>query len=158
MAEQAILTREGFEKLKKELQYLKDTKRMEVARQLEVARAHGDLRENAEYDAAKDAKRHLEERIRVLEEKLITAKVVESSADGPTDKIYFGTWADLKNLKTGDKLRFIFVAQDEADISQNKISIASPIGKALLGRGEGEKVEIKVPAGIISYEVLKIGR
>ena len=158
MSDRVILTKEGFEKLKAELKHLKEVKRFEVASQLEVARAHGDLRENAEYDTAKEAKAQLESRIRTLEEKLIMAKVVDVADGGPTDKIYFGTFADLKNLKTGDKITFMFVAQDEADISKNKISITSPIGKALLGRKVGEKVDIQVPVGIVSYQVLKIGR
>ncbi len=156
--EQVILTRGGFEKLKAELRYLKETKRIEVANQLEAARAHGDLSENADWETAKETKAQLESRIRTLEEKLIAAKVIESSADVPTDKIYFGAWADLKNLKTGDAITFTFVTQDEADISKNRISIQSPIGKALLGRAVGDKVDIKVPAGVISYQVLKIGR
>ena len=158
MSERTILTKEGYEKLREELRLLKGVKRIEAAKNLEIARAHGDLRENAEYDTAKQEKAKLEERIRMLEEKLATARVVDPSEDTPTDKIYFGTYADLKNLKSGDKLTFIFVAQDEADISKNKISISSPIGKALLGKKVGDKVDIQVPAGMISYQVLKIGR
>ena len=158
MSDAVILTREGFEKLKEELRYLKETKRIEVAKQLESARAHGDLSENAEWETAKETKAQLESRIRTLEEKLISAKVVENTSDGPTDKIYFGTFAELKNLKTGDHVTFSFVAQDEADIAKNKISIQSPIGKALLGRAVGDKVEVNVPAGKISFQVLKIGR
>lgn len=158
MSDRVILTREGFEKLKAELKYLKETKRYEVAAQLEAARAHGDLSENADWETAKETKAVLESRIRTLEEKLMAAKVIESTDDAPTDKIYFGTYAELKNLKTGDKVTFTFVTQDEADISKNKISITSPIGKALLGKAVGEKVNVQVPAGVISFEVLKIGR
>ena len=153
-----ILTREGYEKLKEELRFLKGTKRIEIAKQLETARAHGDLSENAEWETAKEAKAQLESRIRTLEEKLMAAKVIDSTQEGPTDKIYFGTYAELKNLKTGEQVTFTFVTQDEADIAKNKISITSPIGKALLGRAVGEKVDIKVPAGTVSYQVLKIGR
>ncbi len=152
-----ILTQEGFEKLKENLRFLKSTKRLEVAKQLETARAHGDLRENAEYDAAKEAKAQLESRIRTLEEKLMRAKVVDTK-DAPFDKVYFGTTVELKNKKTGDKIIFMFVAEDEADISKGKLSIHSPIGKALLGHKEGETVEVRVPAGIIPYEILKISR
>ncbi|MBI4395096.1 MAG: transcription elongation factor GreA, partial [Candidatus Omnitrophica bacterium] len=144
-------------KLKEELRILKSVKRMEVARQLERARAHGDLRENAEYDAAKEAKAQLESRIRTLEEKLTRAKVVDTTG-APTDKIYFGTTVELKNKKTGDQVVFSFVAEDEADISKGKLSIQSPIGKALLGHSVGEMVEVRVPAGIIPYEILKISR
>ncbi len=155
--EKTILTRGGYEKLKAELKHLKEVKRFEVAKQLEVARAHGDLRENAEYDTAKEAKAQLESRIRTLEEKLMSAKVVDATDVG-TDKIYFGTFADLKNTKTGDKITFHFVAQDEADLAKSKISIQSPIGKALLGHQVGDQVEVKIPAGVIHYEILKIGR
>lgn len=152
-----ILTQDGFEKLKAELRHLKSVKRIEVANQLEVARAHGDLRENAEYDTAKEAKAQLESRIRTLEEKLSMAKVVDVS-NAPTDKVYFGTIVELKNKKSGQNVTFTFVADDEADVAQGKLSINSPIGKSLLGHQVGETVEVRVPAGIIPYEILKISR
>lgn len=152
-----ILTPEGYERLKEELRTLKSVKRMEVAKQLEIARAHGDLRENAEYETAKEAKVQLESRIRSLEDKLTRAKVVDVK-DVPTDKVYFGTTVELKNKKTGDKVTFTFVAEDEADISKGKLSIHSPIGKALLGHAKGETVEVHAPAGIIPYEILKLSR
>lgn len=155
--DQVILTQEGFEKLKEELRYLRSTKRMEVARQLEVARAHGDLRENAEYDTAKEAKAQLESKIRMLEHKLSVAKVVDVT-NAPTDKVYFGTIVELKNKKSGQSVIFTFVAEDEADVSKGKLSIHSPIGKSLLGHSVGETVEVHVPAGIIPYEILKISR
>ena len=152
-----ILTAEGYEKLKAELQMLKTVKRMEVAKQLETARAHGDLRENAEYDSAKEAKNQLEARIRTLEEKLIHAKVVDLT-NAPTDKVYFGTTVKLKNEKNNQEVIFTFVAENEADVSKGKLSINSPIGKALLGRKVGETAEVRVPAGIMVYKVLKISR
>ena len=155
--EPVILTPDGYERLKEELRKLKGPKRMEVAKQLETARAHGDLRENAEYDAAKEAKTQLESRIRTLEDKLVRAKVVDLK-DAPTDKVYFGTTVELKNKKTGQNITFTFVADDEADVSKNKLSISSPIGKSLLGHKKGETVEVKVPAGVIPYEILKISR
>jgi len=153
----AILTKEGFEKLQADLKHLRSVKRIEVAKQLETARAHGDLRENAEYDTAKHEKAKLEERIHSLEEKLASAKVVDVS-NAPTDKIYFGTKVDLKNKKTGDKVTFHFVSDHEADIGKGKLSINSPIGKSLLGHKKGETVDVKVPAGVIQYQVLKISR
>ena len=155
--EPVILTAEGYEKLKAELQELKSVKRIEVANQLEKARAHGDLRENAEYDSAKEAKAQLESRIRMLEEKLMAAKVVDLK-NAPVDKVYLGTSVDLENQKTGGKVKFIFVPENEADVSKGKLSISTPIGKALLGRAVGETAEVKVPAGIIMYKVLKIYR
>ena len=152
-----ILTPEGYEKLIQDLKTLKTVKRVEVAKQLEVARAHGDLRENAEYDAAKEAKAQLESRIRSLEDRLVSAKVVDVKG-APTDKIYFGTKVDLKNKKTGDRVTFYFVSDDESDVSNGKISINSPIGKSLLGHKEGETVDVRVPAGVIPYKILKISR
>ena len=152
-----ILTMEGYERLKEELRTLKTVKRVEVARQLEAARAHGDLRENAEYDTAKEAKVQLESRIRTLEDKLTRAKVVDTT-NAPTDKVYFGTSVETKNKKSGDKVIFTFVADDEADVAKGKLSINSPIGKSLLGHKVGETVEVRVPAGVIPYEILKIYR
>ena len=152
-----ILTPEGYERLKEELRTLRSVKRMEVAKQLETARAHGDLRENAEYDTAKEAKAQLESKIRLLEDKLACAKVVDVK-NAPTDKVYFGTTVELKNKKTGDRVTFIFVAEDETDIAKGKLSIYSPIGKALLGHAKGETVDVRVPAGVIPYEILKISR
>ncbi|MBI4367984.1 MAG: transcription elongation factor GreA [Candidatus Omnitrophica bacterium] len=157
MTDPVILTPEGYEKLKQDLQTLKSVKRVEVARQLETARAHGDLRENAEYDTAKEAKAQLESRIRTLEDKLTRAKVVDVT-NAPTDKVYFGTTVELKNKKTGEKVTFTFVAEDEADVHNGKIAISTPIGKALLGHAKGETVEVRVPAGIVPYEILKISR
>ena len=157
MDQDVILTEEGYERLKGELRTLKSVKRIEVAKQLETARAHGDLRENADYDAAKLAKAQLEAKIRSLEEKLMRAKVVDVK-NAPCDKVYFGTTVELKNKKTGDKVTFTFVAEDEADIAKGRLSIQSPIGKALLGHAEGETVEVRVPAGVIPYEILKISR
>ena len=157
MDQDVLLTQEGYERLKEELRTLRSVKRIEVAKQLETARAHGDLRENAEYDAAKQAKGQLEAKIRSLEEKLMRAKVVDTK-DAPCDKVYFGTIVELKNKKTGDKVVFTFVAEDEADISKGKLSIQTPIGKALLGHQVGETVDVRVPAGVIPYEILKISR
>lgn len=153
--DKVILTREGYEKLLAELQYLKSTKRKEVADQLETARAHGDLRENAEYDAAKEAKSHLEGRIATLEERLSRAKVVEPS-DMPQDKAFLGATLKLKNLNSGDTFQYTLTSQDEADFAKGKISVTSPIGKGLLGKELNETVQIQVPAGLIKLQILEI--
>ncbi|MCM8774845.1 MAG: transcription elongation factor GreA, partial [Candidatus Omnitrophica bacterium] len=129
--------------------------RREVANQLEKARAHGDLRENAEYETAKDAKQQLESRIAMLETKLAQAKVVDPS-EIPSDKVYLGAVIEVKNLDSGDIFRYTLVSQDEADISTGKISVTSPIGKGLLGKAAQEKVEIQVPAGKVRLEILRI--
>lgn len=155
--DKVILTRGGYEKLIEELKLLKTKKRREVASQLEHARSLGDLRENAEYDTAKETKRQLESRIASLETKLASARVVDPS-ELASDKAYLGTTLELKNLDTGDTLCYTLVAQDEADLAKGKISVTSPIGKGLLGKAVSEVAEIQVPAGKIKLEVLKIGR
>ena len=157
MADKAVLTKEGYEKLLRELEHLKTKKRREVANQLEHARAFGDLRENAEYETAKEAKRQLETRIGELEMKLATARVVDSS-EITSDKAYLGATVEVKNLDTGDTISYTLVAQDEADFNQGKISVTSPLGKGLLGKSEKEKVEIQVPAGKLKFHILKITR
>ena len=156
MTDKVVLTREGYEKLLEELKILKTKKRREVANQLETARAHGDLRENAEYETAKEAKQQLESRIAMLEQKLVLAKVVDVQ-DIPKDKAYLGATLELKNLDTGSIVRYTLCSQDEADINQGKISVTSPIGKGLLGKGINDKVEIQIPAGKVKFEILKIG-
>lgn len=150
-----ILTQEGFNKLADELNYLKTKKRREVANQLEFARSLGDLRENAEYETAKEAKHQLEIRIAELEAKLGNAKIVDPR-DLPEGKAFLGATVELKNLTTGVKVRYTLVAQDEADFQVGKISVTSPIGKALLGKEVKEVVEVQVPAGKLRLEVIQI--
>lgn len=153
--EKVVMTREGFEKMLEEVQFLKTTKRKEVADQLETARAHGDLRENAEYDAAKEAKSHLEGRIAKLEERLSLAKVVDTDSV-QQDKAFIGATLTVKNQASGDSMNYMLVSQDEANFDEGKISITSPIGKGLLGKGIGEVAEIQVPAGLIKLEITEI--
>ena len=155
--EKIILTREGHDKMVKELNFLKTKKRREAAHHLEQARAHGDLRENAEYDAAKEAKHRLEERIASLESRLVHARIVDPK-DLPQGKAYVGATLELKNVDTGDVVRYTLVPQDEADFSTGKISVTSPIGKGLLGTQPKEQVEIQVPAGKLKFEILKVTR
>lgn len=151
------LTRDGFEKLVADLNFLKTKKRREVADQLEFARSLGDLRENSEYETAKEAKHQLESRIAELEMKLSQATVVEK-ADLPQGKAYLGSTLEIKNLATGDVFTYTLVTQDEADFSSGKISVTSPLGRGLLGKSENETVEIQVPAGLLKLKMLKISR
>jgi transcription elongation factor GreA len=157
MTDKVILTKQGYEKLVEELNHMKTKKRREVADQLEHARAFGDLRENAEYETAKEAKHQLEKRIADLEHRLTHARVVDAS-EITSDKIFLGATVELKNLDSGAAVRYTLVAQDEANFGQGKISVTSPIGKGLLGRAEKEKVEIQVPAGKLKFQILKISR
>jgi len=151
------LTREGYEKLMKELDFLKKVRRRELSKAIGKAREHGDIGENAEYDAAKEAQALNEKKIVELEGKLARARIIEDE-DIPVDKAYIGATVFLKDLDTEEELQYTLVSEVEADFSQGKISISSPIGKALLGQKEKKTVEIKIPTGILRYKILKISR
>ncbi len=155
--ERVILTKEGYEKMVQELNFLQTKKRREVADMLEKARAHGDLRENAEYDAAKLAKQQLESRIAVMQDRVSRAEIVEMS-DVPTDKALLGMTIDIRNEESEETFQYTLVSQDEADFSAGKISITSPIGKGILGKIVDEIAEIQIPAGTIHLRILKIFR
>ena len=151
------LTREGREKLCRELEYLKGEKRREIAKALQEARAHGDLSENAEYDAAKESQAMNEKRISNLEETLAGARLIDDSAM-PKDEALLGATVRVKDKSTGEEFDYMLVAEEESDFDLNKISSSSPVGKALLGHKVGDTVEVKVPAGILEYEIIKITR
>lgn len=155
--EGVFLTKKGFEKLKKELEFLKGEKRREIADALEKARLLGDLSENAEYDSAKQAQAINEKRLAELVNKLGCAKIIENT-NISTDKAYIGANLKLEDLDSKEKIDYRLVTEDEADFSQGRISISSPVGKALLGRKKGEVVSISVPAGTLKYKVIKISR
>ena len=157
MSGDVFLTKKGFEKLKKELGFLKGEKRREIADALEKARLLGDLSENAEYDSAKQEQAINEKRIAELVNKLGRAKIIENIAIS-TDKAYIGANLKLEDLGSKEKIDYKLVTEDEADFSQGRISISSPVGKALLGRKKGEVVSISVPAGTLKYKVIKISR
>jgi transcription elongation factor GreA len=151
------LTEEGLDELKDELRRLKTKERSEVADEIAEARAKGDLSENAEYDAAKEKQGHLEARIAKLEDMVTRARVVdESQVD--TSKAYILSTVKVKNLNNDSEHTYTLVSEREADISQGKISVDSPIGKGLLGHSEGDVVEIDVPAGSVELEILEISR
>jgi transcription elongation factor GreA len=151
------LTEEGLDELKEELRRLKTKERSEVADEIAEARAKGDLSENAEYDAAKEKQGHLEARIAKLEDMVTRARVVdESQVD--TSKAYILSTVKVKNLDSDSEHTYTLVSEREADISQGKISVDSPIGKGLLGQSEGDVVEIDVPAGSVELKILKISR
>jgi len=156
-SEDIYLTRQGYEKLTEELETLKTVQRRKLSKAIAEARAHGDISENAEYDAAKEAQGQNEGKIAELEFQLSHARIIEHE-DMPRDEILIGAKARLQDLETQEKLEYTFVSEIEADYSQNKISVTSPIGRALLGHKEGEIVEINIPAGVLKYKVLKILR
>ncbi len=151
------VTREGYEKIKNDLNYLIKVKRKEIAEALDHARSLGDLRENAEYEAAKQAQAMNENRIKELSNKIATSSILDDS-NIPDDKVYFGATVKLKDVDNGEEMSYKLVSDAEADFLEDKISVTSPIGKGLLGHEVGEVVTIQVPAGILNYEVLDIKR
>ncbi len=157
MTEVVYLSRERFIEMENELREMKINGRTQVAQKIAEARGHGDLSENAEYDAAREEQRHLEYRIVKLEETLSKSRVIESK-DLPNDKVYILSNVKVKDSKNGKTLTYKLVSPEEANFEENKISATSPIGKGLMGRKVGETIEIKVPAGTLKYEILEISR
>lgn len=150
------LTRAGYTKLYDELEKEK-VERLKIARAIEEARLQGDISENAEYDAAKEAQAHNAARIAELEAKLAKVRIIEDEKI-PSDKIYIGAVVTLKDHETNEKIQYMLVSPEEADYEENKLSIFSPVGKGLMGKASGVTVEIKVPAGMLRYTILKIER
>jgi transcription elongation factor GreA len=151
----AYYTEEGLKKLKDELQQLKTVERKSVIRQISEARDKGDLSENAEYDAAKDAQGLLELKISKLENIIFNARIVDSTLLD-ISKVSILTTVKIKNLKNNVEMKYTIVAENEADLKAGKISIDSPIGKGLLGKKVGDKVDVTVPAGVIPFEIIEI--
>ncbi len=155
--ETIYLTRERLVELENQLRDLKTNGRKTVAQKIADARGHGDLTENAEYDTAREEQQHLEMRIAKLEQTLSHAKIIDAK-DLPNDKIYILSRVKLKDLKSDEVVEYLLVSPEESDYEANKISVTSPIGKALLGKTKGETVEIKVPVGMLKYKILDINR
>jgi len=146
-----------MEDIKNELHFLKTKERARIAEEIAEARAHGDLSENAEYDAAKEEQGKLEAKIAKLEDTIAKARLVdEKNID--TSKAFILSKVTIENKKTEAVQTYTLVSEQEADISQNKISVESPIGKALLGQEVGDVVDVKVPVGNVSFEILEITR
>lgn len=151
------LSREGYEKLEEELQDLKTRGRKEIAQDIAEARAKGDLSENAEYDAAKEAQGMLEKRIAELENALANARILDEE-DIKTDKAYLLSTVTIHNHTMDKEVKYTLVSKDEANFKENKISVDSPIGQAILGTEVGETIEVDVPAGTLKLEIKKIER
>ena len=157
MAEVAYYTKEGLEKLKEELQFLKTEGRASIAKAIAEARDKGDLSENAEYDAAKEAQGLHEAKIAKLGEVLASARLLDESKMD-VSKVLALSIVKIKNLKNGAVMQYQLVSETEADFKAGKISVASPIAKGLLGKKVGDKTEITVPAGKIEFEIMEISR
>ncbi|MBL7963589.1 MAG: transcription elongation factor GreA [Flavobacteriales bacterium] len=157
MSKTAYYTEEGLKKLQAELHQLKTVERKRISQQIAEARDKGDLSENAEYDAAKDAQGLLEARIAKMEDLLANARVVDAS-QMDTDRVYIHTKVVVRHTENGSQREFTLVAESEADIRTGKISVGSPIGKGLLGKARGEVADIVTPAGTMRFEIVEISR
>ncbi|NQT22595.1 MAG: transcription elongation factor GreA [Candidatus Omnitrophica bacterium] len=151
------LSREAYEKLQKDLKQLKTVKRRQLSKEIETARGYGDISENAEYDAAKEAQGLNEKKVAELEEKLSRSQILED-ADMPKDEALLGATVTLKDMGSGEKIEYMLVSDLEADFAKGKISVSSPVGKGLLGHKKNEIVEINVPVGVLKYKIVKITR
>lgn len=157
MADIQYYTKEGLEDLRKQLQDMKTVERKKISEQIAEARAQGDLSENAEYDAAKEAQGMLEMKISKLEEALSNARVLDESTID-TSKALILSKVKVKNHKLGKEFNYTLVSEKEADLKTGKISVKSPIGKGLLGKEVGDIVDIEVPNGVMKFEILEISR
>ena len=150
------ITINGLEKLKDELIFLKEKKRPEIVEAISEARSHGDLKENAEYHAAKEQQSHNEGRIQEIENIIATANVIDVTKINNDGKIIFGSTVFLQNLDTNEKIDYKIVVKEEADLKQKHIFFKSPIGKALIGKIKGDLVEVSTPAGVKNFEIIDL--
>jgi transcription elongation factor GreA len=155
MSKVTYLTEEGLQKLRKELEHLKTVERPAISRMIAEARDKGDLSENAEYDAAKEAQGMLELRISKLEDLIANARIIDESKIDTT-QVQILNKVKLKNLKTNAVVEYTLVAESEANLKENKLSISTPIGKALIGKKVGDVVDVQVPSGLMQFEILGI--
>jgi len=150
------MTVEGAARLKAELQRLKTVDRPAVIHAIADARSHGDLSENADYDAAKERQGFIEGRISEVESKLAHAQIIDPAAIEADGRVVFGATVELEDLASGDRAAYQIVGDDEADIKASKISVNSPIARALIGKSEGDTADVNAPGGVRSYEVLGV--
>lgn len=147
------MTVAGERQLQEELQHLKTVARPKVIEDIAEARAHGDLKENAEYHAAREQQGFIEGRIKEIEAKLSAAQVIDVSTLPQTGKVVFGVTVTLINIETEESVRYRIVGEDEADVKQGRISVTSPIARALLGKESGDVVPVQTPGGVVEYEI-----
>lgn len=155
MSQRVPMTQGGLVRLKAELKKLKTVDRPRIVKEIAEARSHGDISENAEYHAAKDKQSHLEGRIAQVEHWIATAEVIDVSRH-QGDKVVFGATVTLAEPDGGDEVRYRIVGELEADLKQGKISVTSPIARALIGRGEGDEVTVRSPGGEKAYEIVTV--
>ena len=154
--EKEPITIKGLEQLKKELIFLKEKKRPEIVAAIAEARSHGDLKENAEYHAAKEQQSHNEGRIQEVEDLIARANVIDVTKINNEGKVIFGSTVYLKNLDTKEKIEYKLVGKDEANLEKKLIFFQSPIGKGLIGKNKNDLVEISTPAGMKNFEIIEV--
>ena len=154
---EVILTKEGFEKLEKELNYLRTEKRTEIAERIKVALGFGDLSENSEYDEAKNAQTENELKIAELENKIRYAKIIDEK-DIDTETVQVGNIVKVLDIEFNEEVNYTIVGSTEVNLAENKISNESPLGKALLGAKNNQTVEVNAPAGVMKYKILAINK
>jgi len=157
MSDISYYTEEGYKALKDEVRHLVSVERPKISAQIGEAIDKGDLSENAEYDAAKDAQGHLEAKIAKMENLLANARIIDDSKID-NSKVFILSIVKIRNNKNGSEVTYTLVAQNEANLADKKISIDSPIGKGLLGKSVGDVAEIEIPAGVLLFEILEISR
>ena len=150
------ITINGLEKLREELILLREKKRPEIVAAISEARSHGDLKENAEYHAAKEQQSHNEGRIQEIEDIIARANVIDVSGINNDGKVIFGSTISLQNLDTNEKIDYKIVGKDEADLKQKLLYFKSPIGKGLIGKNKGDLVEVNTPAGMRNFEIIDV--
>ena len=150
------ITIKGLEKIKDELIFLKEKKRPEIVAAISEARSHGDLKENAEYHAAKEQQSHNEGRIQEIESIIARANVIDVTKLNNDGKVIFGSTVFLQNLDTNEKIDYKIVGKDEADLKQKLLYFKSPIGKGLIGKNKGDLVEVSTPAGVKNFEIINV--
>jgi transcription elongation factor GreA len=155
MTQKIPITKEGYERLKQELDHIIKVERPRNIKDIEEARAHGDLSENAEFHAAKERQGHLDAKKRELEYKLTHAQIIDVSKLS-NEKVVFGSTVTLVDTESGDMKKYTLIGQEEADLKKGKISVQSPVGKALIGHKVGDVVKVKTPAKTVEYEIQEI--
>ncbi len=155
VSERVPMTPRGHAMIEEEFKRLKSIERPRIVREIEDARAHGDIAENAEYHAAKDRQGLLEGRIRLLEDKLARAQIIDGTGQG-TDRVSFGATVVLENTDSGEEVTYTIVGEDEADLKSGLISVTSPVARALMGKEPGSEVQVQAPKGIREFEILEI--
>ena len=150
------ITISGLEKLKEELIFLKEKKRPEIVAAIAEARSHGDLKENAEYHAAKEQQSHSEGRIQEIEDLIARANVIDVTKINNDGKVIFGSTVYLQNLDTNEKIEYKLVGKDEADLKKKLIFFQSPVGKGLIGKNKNDLVEISTPSGVKNFEIIDV--